>query len=368
MNPDVPRELDAVIQRATARAPEDRYHSPAELAAELRAAVPRSDTGELSILVHHTEAIPILGQETVAVPKRDRTLNKRRRKRRRLVVLGLVLSLIGVAILTAQNNLAKEYVPRVVGQTQTDADAELTAAGFKVRTVFENHATVPQGNVITQDPDGGLVREGSIVTLVVSSGPVLVTIPSVVGKPFKDAERILKAEGLVVVRKDVFHDTVPERRVISQSPQADGITKQGSKVTLEVSKGLEPITIPNVVGDPRESAEADLRELGLEVRVITRNDDAVPEGNVIRIKPGVGEKVEKGSTVIISVSLGPPLTTVPNVFCKARRQAADMIISAGLKVKFDGDQAYVLDQSPAADSQVAEGTTVTLYTAPGNSC
>jgi beta-lactam-binding protein with PASTA domain len=72
--------------------------------------------------------------------------------------------------------------------------------------------------------------------------------------------------------------------------------------------------------------------------------------------------------VTITVSTGTPMVAVPDMYCMTRKQAADVAASAGLKLKFDGDYGRVVDQDPAAKSQVHKGSTVTAFTGPGTRC
>jgi serine/threonine-protein kinase len=109
-------------------------------------------------------------------------------------------------------------VPDVTGRTQQDATQALVGAGLTVTVAPErvHDDTVPDGSVVSQSPTSGAVQRGTTVTLVLSKGPELVTVPQVVGRQFSAAERELTELGLVVVREDVrggFFGTVREQSV-----------------------------------------------------------------------------------------------------------------------------------------------------------
>jgi serine/threonine-protein kinase len=109
-------------------------------------------------------------------------------------------------------------VPDVTGRTQQEATQALVGAGLTVTVAPDrlHDDTVPDGSVVSQSPTSGAVQRGTTVTLVLSKGPELVTVPQVVGRQFSAAERELTELGLVVVREDVrggFFGTVREQSV-----------------------------------------------------------------------------------------------------------------------------------------------------------
>ena len=131
-------------------------------------------------------------------------------------------------------------VPAILGQPQADAEAAIRAAGLIVGTVTTtNSNTVPSGSVISQNPVGGTsIAEGSAVDLGVSLGPVMVTVPDVVGQPQADAEAAILAASLVVGTITTANsDTVPAGSVISQNPKNATEVPEDTAVDLVVSLG-----------------------------------------------------------------------------------------------------------------------------------
>src|SRR5574341_1392939 len=138
-------------------------------------------------------------------------------------------------------------VPNVAGMAQADAQSAVVAAGLAVGAVSKaNSATVPAGSVISQNPAGGSsVIHGSAVDLVVSLGPVMVTVPDLFGKPQVFAEAALSAAGLVTgTVTSAASETVIPGGVASQPPAAGGSVPQGSAVNIAISSGPAPVTIP----------------------------------------------------------------------------------------------------------------------------
>jgi serine/threonine-protein kinase len=362
-HPDVPEALDAIVARATARRPEDRFPSPGEMAAALRGAGRDSDTGELADLAHHTVAIPIATQETVALARR-RTF-----RRRRLVALGIALALIAVAVPVAARIFARVTVPGVTRLTQDAAAGRLEAAGLTASPILANDPRVPQGQVISQDPPAGArVRKGAEVKLVISLGPELRTVPNVRNSKVADAARTLAAAGFVVKQVQAPSPTVPKDVVIDQDPDPNVRYEKGATVTITVSTGPKQIPVPNVVGRTEQEAKDGLTGAGFKVTVQRATSDTVAEGAVVSQTPAGGAKAAEGSAVTIVVSQGTPLVAVPDLRCKTRRQAADALAAAGLKADFKDSGTRVVDQEPGPGTQAHRGSTVRAFMGTGAYC
>ena len=270
-------------------------------------------------------------------------------------------------------------VPDVVGLSQANAEAAIVAAGLTVGVVTtDNSDTVPVGDVISQDPTAGSeIAEGSSVDIVVSLGPVLVTVANVVGLSQANAEGAIVAAGLVVGNITTANsDTVPVGDVISQDPTAGTDVAEGSAVDIVVSLGPVLVTVANVVGLSQTDAEAAIVAAGLVVgNVTTANSDTVPAGNVISQDPTAGTEVAGGSAVDIVVSLGPVLVEVPNFVGLSQADAEAALVAAGLTVGVVTTEnsdtvpaGDVISQDPAAGSEVAEGLAVDIVVSlgPGN--
>jgi beta-lactam-binding protein with PASTA domain len=142
--------------------------------------------------------------------------------------------------LVISSGLPLVTVPEVVGMTQSAAENEIEGAGLVVGPVeTASSDTVPAGRVISQEPDGGVrVASGASVALVVSTGPIPVTVPDVVGLTRAAAENAIEGAGLVVGPVSMTSsDTVPEDHVISQDPDGNGSAAPGASVSLVVSTG-----------------------------------------------------------------------------------------------------------------------------------
>ncbi len=94
---------------------------------------------------------------------------------------------------------APRQVPNLAGLTLEQATAELTERGLRVATAEEFHTSVKAGEVIrTSEAPGSAIPRDATVTVVVSKGPDLVTVPSVKGLTLEEAYDRLEDAGLVV--------------------------------------------------------------------------------------------------------------------------------------------------------------------------
>ena len=271
-------------------------------------------------------------------------------------------------------------VPNIVGMTQAAAQSAITSAGLTVGTTTQAYsATVPSGDVISQDPaSGSSVATGSAVNLTVSMGPVppVVTLVSLVGQTQSAAQSLITLEGLTVGTITQAHSsTFAPGYVISQSPTAGTKVYKGSSVNLTVSMWLvPPVTVPNVVGMTQSDAQTAITGAGLTIGTTTQAYSAtVPPGDVISQNPASGSSVATGSAVNLTVSMGPvPLVTVPNVVGMTQSDAQTAITGAGLTIGYT-TQAYsatvppgdVISQNPASGSSVATGSAVNLTVSYG---
>ena len=219
----------------------------------------------------------------------------------------------GSAVSLVVSNGPPVNVPDVVGLTQTAATTAITNAELVVGTVTQqSSATVPAGEVISQNPAAGTnVTVGSAVNLVVSTGPAPVSVPNVVGMTQSAATTaITNAELVVGTVTQQSSATVPEGKVISQSPTAGTDVANGSAVNLVVSTGPATVSVPDVVGLMQAPATTAIANAELVVGTVTQQSSTtVPVGEVISQNPSAGTSVTVGSTVNLVVSSGPQIAS-----------------------------------------------------------
>lgn len=213
----------------------------------------------------------------------------------------------GTAIdIVVSAGVAMVEVPNVVSMTEADAIAAIEGAQLEVALPIgrEYSKDVPEGQVISSEPAAGAqVPKGSKVAIVVSKGTQLVKVPDVTGKPKADAQRILEQAGFKVKVVEAYSDAVAKGMVVSQDPSPGVSLDAGGTVTITVSKGPEQVTVPDVTDMTEEDAIATLEALGL---LVDAEYVVSPDvGIVLNQDPLPGTKVNKGSTVRLTVGRAP---------------------------------------------------------------
>jgi beta-lactam-binding protein with PASTA domain len=189
--------------------------------------------------------------------------------------------------------------------------------------------------VISQSPAAGSqVAAGSAVNLVVSSGPPTVSVPNVVAQTQATAQSQIIGAGLAVGSVTTqASSTAPINTVISQSPTGGSQVSAGSAVNLVVSSGPQTVAVSNFVGRTRQIAQFLITNAGLTVGAVTTQPSATaPINIVIGQSPAAGSQVAPGSAVSLVVSSGPPTVSVPNVVAQTQAAAQSQITGAGLTV------------------------------------
>jgi serine/threonine-protein kinase len=233
--------------------------------------------------------------------------------------------------------------------------------------VEEWSETVPAGEVIATDPADGEAIRGTDVRVVVSKGAErFVVPPELAGQEAGAVVAQLQETRpeLQVTTTEQYDNDVAAGLVIGFDPPAGTPLPRDTVVTVIVSQGHEPVTIPNVIGQTPEAATANLEQLGFTVvRVDDGRSADVDKGEVMAVSPDpAAGPVPYQSTVNIQVSAGKPQVEVPDVQGKSSAEAKRILEQAGLRVEtsswITGDR--VVGQTPKAGETVEQGTTVKI--------
>jgi len=181
-----------------------------------------------------------------------------------------------------------------------------------------------------------------------------VQVPRVVGMRQAEAVQALDDVGLEADLSEEAHDSVPRNRVISADPDPDTYVAPGTVVQLVISTGRPDVIVPSVVTLSREEARALLTNAGLEVEVRTRDTDE-PEDEVVDQRPAANTSVPDGSTVRIWVSDGPE--EIPDVVGMTQEEAEEAIEEAGFEVFVTRDANTTEPQGTVIDQSPQAGQT-----------
>ncbi|WP_458110882.1 Stk1 family PASTA domain-containing Ser/Thr kinase [Arthrobacter sp. R1-13] len=257
-------------------------------------------------------------------------------------------------------------IPDVANKTVAEAQQLLGTAGFQSSTkdVFDDD--VPSGLVVGSEPEAGReIRKFQPVALFVSKGPQLFPLPEMTGKSLDEAKSTLnEAEMALGPVTEKFDETAAVGTVLAQDPAPGTAVKRGTPVSLAVSKGPQPIPVPDVRGKSQDEAVKTLGAAGLKAVIApeTVNDKNVPKGAVAAQAPASGT-LTKGQSVTLTVSKGPKLVEVPSFIGKQADDARKALEKLGFQVRINnilgGFFGTVRDQDPV-ETEVPEGSVVTL--------
>ena len=283
----------------------------------------------------------------------------------------VVLASLGLWWYNSAGPGAYTTVPPVAGETEEDATAILDNAGFDLIRQYKYDDEVVEGVVIETDPPAqAQILNGGTLTMVVSQGPRMVEVPSLIGTTEEEAIALLGELGFPLGddTQRPFSDDVPQGEVMDTDPTAGDEVRHDTPINLTVSDGPEPIEIPNVVGDREETALAILEVYALDVEVVRERTLEADEGHVFRQDPQGGSDGKRTQDVTIYVSAGPPLVTLPDFRGEDGEVATQRAEELGLNVRQERvsgrppwNDDDVVDQDPGPGTEVEYGSTITLY-------
>ena len=270
--------------------------------------------------------------------------------------LGLVLVIALATWWLSSGRYTK--IPAMRGLTVSAATTDLRNLGLHVRIGQVEHNALPKGEIVATSPAAGTnATGGSTVTLTVSLGPVLISMPQVTGLPLAQAEATVKAAHLTVGQVlRATSGSVPVGNVISTTPTAYTSWPLDKPVTLTISAGPG---LPNFVGQPVSAAESAASSGGFTINQVQAQSDQ-PAGTVISQSPAANTPITQGEVVTVRVSLGPPPIPVPDVQGWPLQQAIKKLTQLGFQVQVDGILGSRVNSYDPSGLQ-PKGTTITLH-------
>lgn len=386
LQPDVPPAVDHLVLAATARNVNDRlptaraFHDGVIRAVS---AVPQAEALTTALPLTQTAVIPTANQKPInqpekisgkavtsgAIPKSKSAGFFATKKRAFFrLIFALTAVIIGAG---AWYMFSGTYqpVPNVAGQTLDQATIAFSDLGLSFEQVEEFSEDIPTGTILRTQPEAGArARVGNPIQVFISKGPERYVIPNdIVGKSTGEVEEILRDLNLVASgTEEIFSAEIEVGKVASTNPAPGASLKRDTPVIIQISKGPEPIDMPNIVGALVTDVAPLLLSLDLTIEVTEEiYDENAPIGAILAINPAAGTKVAKGSVIKATVSLGPPLVSVPNVVGKSVTEATRILEAAGFTVQKvnklpAAPLQIVYSQNPPANSKVAKGSLITI--------
>ena len=254
------------------------------------------------------------------------------------------------------------------GNVKSDNEEEKPKG--KIATFFYNHPKTKVASIIALFV---LIFVATLVitlTVINSSSPKDVQIPNVVNLTQEEAKQRIEQLKLKFAYKEEYSADVEAGHVISQDPQYinNYSVKEGSTVTVVISKGMEQTKVPKVIGMEYSKAESALTEAGLEVEKVEETSQKVEAGYVISQEIDANTEVQKGTKIKIHVSTGTGIkkVTVTSVIGKSSEEAKKILTDLKLEVNVVEDEdtsksdGVVLKQSVDPGTSVEEGSAITI--------
>jgi beta-lactam-binding protein with PASTA domain len=287
------------------------------------------------------------------------------RDRRRIVLMAAVAIMALVVIGSTWWVTLGRYTEAPPMINMTKQQAELYAKQNNFELFYGDGAyseTVPKDTVVGQDPapDQRVVKGGTI-TLSLSLGKERFAVPDLSGAELAAAEGELQQSNLKLKQgKKQYSDTIPEGAVIATDPKAGTELKRGDTVTVILSDGRAPISVPDLAGKNINEVRAQLQQLGLTAQERYKDSDQ-PADTVIAQSPKPGTGAARDDVVTLDVSKGPPLVTIPDVNNQPCQQAQGTLQNANLRVRVDfNPNGTVRSMNPGANTQVPPQSEVAI--------
>jgi eukaryotic-like serine/threonine-protein kinase len=317
INPQVSPALDAAVMRALEKESGRRFQSADAFIAALDAAL-KDPAGGVGNTAAFAPLPPVVASPEEAVAgEEDPAEERARRRRRRIWAMVAAAVLIGLLIGFALTRDTSTEVPEVTGNQLNVAIAVLQQNGFSVGEINRVEREAPANTVLEQDPAASPPGDEASLDCAFLS----------------------------------FFCSKP-------------------KVMLTVSSGPGSAKVPSTAGKSTTEAEEALEEAGFKTRVETVNSENVEEGLVIHSEPAGGETATRGTAVLLTVSSGPKLATVPVLVGTQRSVAAQQIRGRGFTPSVEEEESakpagQVIRQSPSAGSQLPAGSTISIVVSKG---
>ncbi len=379
-------ELDAVVLKALAKNPDNRYQS----AADMRNDLIRVHTGEAPDapkVLTDAERTALMGagggfggprsmmQEPISVnPQPYRSTDRAATPIGRWLIAVAILAVLTVVVTVAINLINgkphDQQIPDVRGLAQADAVANLQNRGFKTRTQQRPDSTVAPDHVIGTEPSANTsVAAGDEITINISTGPEQREVPDVSKLSPADAMAKLQSAGFRNIQQ-TMSQSLPEQkdRVIATNPPARQTSAITNVITIIVGSGPGLVPVPDVNGQTVDIATKNLNTVGFQTILTAPTDSPKPAGEIIGTDPPAGTPTAKDAPITLKVSQGnqfvmPNLTgqfwtdAEPNL----RALGWTGVLIKGADVQNSGQRSNaVVSQMPAAGSGVNFNASITL--------
>ena len=363
LNSEIPNSLNKIIMKAMQKDVTLRYQNATEMLRDLSMALKNPD-GNFVVLESTGNNIDATQRISTIYDKSNETENRKEDKKAKKEkgfkafvkshkVLTIIITLIIIFTITIfttifvlqKVGLKDVQIPNVVGLSTIEAEDTIKQLNLVYEVedeVFDKD--VPAGFIISQDPpymENYKIKEKNTIKVVVSKGQEIVIVPKLVGLTKDEAIKALEDLNLLYEIEEQESKEVEAGIVISQSIEENEEIYAGETVKIVVSKEIEKVTVPNLIGKTEEEAKSEIENAKLKLKtVLTAEDRTKNDGEVIKQSLDAGTEVERDSEITITIN------SIPK-----QREAT---INVNLKSLLDGKVEY--------ETEVDEETGETITT------
>lgn len=368
--PDIPIGLEKIVLKATQKKPERRYLTANAMLADLRkvATDPNADVGATGgVMSNNAPTIQITDEELEVIKASSMEQAEG-------------LSMFPINNSYSELEEAKEALNRLYNDEEDDEEEE--------ESIFDRDDDYDEDKNGEIDPKmEKIITIGAIAATVIIAIIIIVAVASVTGafKKDKKTEDDTATEAPMLTMIDVVglteeeavaalrdakipyeiereeSDVVEAGKVISQSISEGEVLNEEDRVKIVISKGVEEVTVPDVLGKTAEDARTLLVTAGFKVEEEEEYDEEVEAGQVISQTPSGNTSAAKGSTVTIVVSKGEEVKVakVPNLKKKTVTEAEAALSAVNLKLgNVSQEYSESIPEGQVISQSIAEGTEV----------
>ena len=340
----IPPMAEAIVSKAMEKNPDNRYNNITDMIKDLNLVQNYFNSRYTKPISEDEFATQIIPRQNHIVEEPEQSTgfdfkSFYQKNRTKVILLLIVLLSLGFFIGSFLSygkfwSNSEVNVPSVVGMQLSPAKTMLEDANLRVNVAETFDPKVPVGSVVSQYPEAGsIVKEQRLVTIYISKGGEMVSMPDIRGLSLKAAQIKLNELGLKVGKVEEDSSDQPYETVLSQNPRASSQIAKGSTVDIVISKGAgNKVKLSDYRGNKIDAVTKQLEGLKIKVGNISEvNDSNSPSGTILGQNPAPGTEIDENSTVDFTIakssqkaSMGMVNVTIPD---GAAKQAVQIIVT-----------------------------------------